>query len=285
MSERISTALDSLADALENREFERARELADELVREYDHDGGDETRARSRALYASESLSIDSATALDSFIRSEGSTRFARIALVTTVTAIAETHAELADAGELDSAVRRATAFVEELREAEPELEAKRKRSAEIVDRAAVPPSVSIGDATVEERPVPIADETVLTVSVTNSGDERAEGVELEIDAPEAVDVDTETAAVGELTARARDEVDVGVSGAQSGTHAIELAVDSENAGRDVSTVVVRVTDEAETESADVESDDPPWEAIAAGGAATAGMAYLAARLLSADEE
>jgi hypothetical protein len=247
MSASPETLLETLSVELSNEEFESARSTVADLEEEYQTRRGDEVKRiqQSQALYLDvnqESISLDEASELNELSGLGGGTQFLRALLLTVATTVVEAHEELAAEERLAEVTDVAQAAIAELSESENRLEEQTSSTKEILDKSTIPPSVNITIDSIEQNPLTPNEETTLTTTIMNTGDTQAEGVSVEISSSGGLEVSPGETSVGSLGGSNSVVRNFAISALEPGGHSIEIEAKSNNAGSDVATRVVTVT-------------------------------------------
>lgn len=245
MTSQIQSLLDSLSNELSERQFDAAQETIDELSEIYQKRREEESLQadQSRSLYLdSDTVSIAEAMELDALERVNGSTQFSRVMLLTVVNGIVELNEELSQETRLDESVNIAQKFINELSQAETDLNKRSSSAQTIINDSTVPPSARVSITSIEQRTIAVNEETTLALKIRNAGDTVADGVSIEFSTTAGLKVNPTEITIGSLPANKKIQKTARVSGVTSGSGSVEIEVESQNAGTDRASGIIRVS-------------------------------------------
>lgn len=294
MSEHFDSLLNELSTAFEDRDFQRAGDVVANLQSELDSRQA-ETRQQVNLSHAflmsDEQRSVDEAQDVTELWKDGSTTRMTRVLVLVISNAIVESHEELAD-GELDALIDGTQAAIDDLLDAESQL-AESKSSAEtVIDQSEIPPSVGFVSTAVETMTPTIDEQTTLTITGENVGERAAADVSLVLSSEGELDISTEQFNIGTIGPGETFERTAEVTGRGAGGQAIEINMNSGNAGSDFTLISLSVQD---NQNIDVGSQDDETssndgialspEVLGGLGIGSIGILYLASRMLSDDDD
>ena len=298
----VDPLLEEFADAMLDERHEDAERIATEVAAELDGTG-EERSAIARSTAArdfttgevdagaidGETIDTDAIDALHGHVTTGLTTQLSRLKVLATLGAMAADPESVSDQeveesiDGLRTELETSTATLAEDAET-----ARAVRDEIVLGPHATIRSVESGSGT---RTVATGEPVEIVVTVENVGDEPGTDVSVDATVSADVDVDSESDTVGTLEAGQSHTTSFTVQLAASAdrTEAVEVSLESADAGTDSQRLVLVREAEAETET-EAEESGPrfagvPVERILAGGAVTAGMLYLAIKLRAGEAE
>jgi hypothetical protein len=232
--------LDMLADlrtAIENENYETARELSSELSDLYDEAESEEQTFEQKvsAFRGSEELSPEERHELELYLQSATAARFQRSGLLA-----ASIGMFLSDAPEDLEEIQDLAASTEELETQEQNLLDAQETAEDTIGDKEAPPAAVISSVS-DVGTIETATTTTLAVTVSNAGDLSADTIEITASADDGLAVEPSTATIDTLPGEADSEVEFEVTGTTYGLQSLTFELSSENAGADTQAVDVSV--------------------------------------------
>lgn len=235
MSTTVTDLIDDLADAIDNENAEHARELIEEIGDKYDEISGDEEkRIRQATLLRSNGTQSETDDDLGELVSTSAKTEMKRGAFLIRAVAAVRQIEQNESPDNFDEAVS-------DVKNADTELETQMDESEGIIQESAIPPSVEIVNLRLNPATVTVEQESEMTVTITNVGDDPADNVELQIDPPEGVTVSESVENLGTLHSEDDETKKFDVIGNESGEQRIRVDVTSENADSDADSKALTV--------------------------------------------
>ncbi|MFC4540675.1 hypothetical protein ACFO5R_01885 [Halosolutus amylolyticus] len=284
----VARLLDSFEDALIDQRYDDAEAIAIDLASELGDTGGERSElARSSVARDHEpgQPDIDTTETLQNHLVSGFSAQLTRAKALATITALVADPESVSDrelAAEIDAAKS-------ELTDADATLADSEAAARSVREGVELRPRVRIRsiDVLTDTSSIRAGQPAEIEIRIENVGDEPSEGVEVGIETSPGIASQSGGESVGTLVGAeaytATHEFEL--SGTNRNTETVVFALESANAGGETrSVVLVRADGTSDPEADDTASQQfvgIDVETIVAGGAVTAGMLYLAVRLLS----
>jgi uncharacterized repeat protein (TIGR01451 family) len=236
-NQQILNTLGDLRTAIENENYEIAREISSDLSDLYDEVESDEQSFKQKisAFRGSDELSPEERHELELYLQSATAAEFQRNGLLA-----ASIGMFLSDDPEDLEETQELVASTEQLEMQEQNLLDAQGTAEETIGDKEAPPAAVIASVSDVET-IETATTTSLTVTVSNAGDLSAETVELTARADDGLTVSPSTVTIDTLAGEANTGVEFEITGTSYGVQRLTFELSSENAGTDIQDVTVSV--------------------------------------------
>jgi len=272
--------------AMLNQEYETAEALALEIADKIDNDR-DETSELVRSLAVRDSgpqysdVDSESRQGTHEHIASGFEIQLSRMNILLTLTSMVVSPESYSDQEIQDDI----TSLADQFEESEESLNKTSGQARKIHNTVESPPkltaSIISDNLTGPYREVELGAEIEIETTLRNIGDQSVEAVSVSFHPSTDIEFEQDQIEIGDISPDAEKSISVSLMPAESGELSIRAQVESDNAGSAVAikNIVVRESEEQRLQP-NVSS-----EYIAGGGAAAAGLSYLAYRTLFNNQE